>query len=66
MLRRLRRFIQGPPFDQQALLRQLAEAARPQVPIIPMAQHLASLPPPPPAFEPEWLGDTTWRDSREE
>ena len=64
MLRWIKRLIEGPPFDQEALLRELAERARPDVPTMPMHEHLAKLPPPPPMFEPEWLGDTTWRDPR--
>jgi len=65
-LRWLRKLIDGPPLDQDALTRELAEAAYPPGPIISMEAHLAALPPPPPAFEPEWLGDTAWRDSRED
>jgi hypothetical protein len=65
-LRKLLRKLIGPrPVYLEDVLRQLAEARRPAGPAIPMAQHLASLPPPPPMHEPEWANDTTWHDSRE-
>lgn len=55
----LKRALDGPALDEAALKRELARRipARPELPVIPMEQHLASLPPSPPMFEPEWMGD---------
>jgi len=51
--------------DLEATLRESAEE-RARQPIIPMAEHLAKLPPPPPMFEPEWANDNAWRDDRKQ
>jgi hypothetical protein len=50
--------------DKATLREWLSAQRRPDVNPIPMSEHLAQLPPAPPAFTPEWENDDTWTDDR--